>query len=52
MRGHGELSMIVAEQTTDMAGLKLVSIADYESIVGASTVDRILSKARDLRACV
>jgi trehalose synthase len=49
MRGHGELSMIVAEQSTDMAGLKLVSIADYESIVGASTVDRILSKARDLR---
>jgi len=41
--------MIVAEQSTDMAGLKLVSIADYESIVGASTVDRILSKARDLR---
>jgi trehalose synthase len=49
MRGHGKLSMIVAEQSTDMAGLKLVSIADYESIVGASTVDRILSKARDLR---
>lgn len=41
--------MIVAEQSTDMAGLKLVSIADYELIVGASTVDRILSKARDLR---
>jgi len=41
--------MIVAEQSTDMAGLKLVSIADYESIVGASTVDRILSKARGLR---
>ena len=41
--------MIVAEQSTDMAGLKLVSIADYKSIVGASTVDRILSKARDLR---
>ena len=41
--------MIVAEQSTDMAGLKLVSIADYESIVGASTVDRILSKARDMR---
>ena len=41
--------MIVAEQSTDMARLKLVSIADYESIVGASTVDRILSKARDLR---
>ena len=40
--------MIVAEHSTDMAGLKLVSIADYESIVGASTVDRILSKARDL----
>jgi trehalose synthase len=49
VRGQGELSMIVAEQSTDMAGLKLVSIADYESIVGASTVDRILSKARDLR---
>ena len=32
-----------------MAGPKLVSIADYKSIVGASTVDRILSKARDLR---
>jgi len=41
--------MIVAEQSTDMAGLKLFSIADYESIVGASTVDRILSKARGLR---
>ena len=41
--------MIVAEQSTDMAKLKLVSIADYELIVGASTVDRILSKARDLR---
>jgi trehalose synthase len=40
--------MVIADQSTDAAGLKLISIADYESLIGAATVDRILSKARRL----
>lgn len=40
--------MAVPKQSADAAAPKLVSIADYEPIVGAPTVDRILSKARRL----
>ena len=40
--------MAVPNQSADAAAPKLVSIADYEPIVGAPTVDRILSKARRL----
>jgi trehalose synthase len=40
--------MIVPDQNTDAASLKLASVKDYESMVGAATVDRILSKARKL----
>jgi trehalose synthase len=40
--------MIVPNESTDAAAPKLVSIADYEPIVGAPTVDRILSKAGQL----
>ena len=40
--------MAVTNQSADAAAPKLVSIADYEPIVGAPTVDRILSKARRL----
>ena len=40
--------MIVPDQSTDAASLKLTSVKDYESMVGAATVDRILSKARRL----
>jgi len=37
--------MIVPDES---ASLKLASVKDYESMVGAATVDRILSKARQL----
>ena len=40
--------MIVSSQSADYTGLKLVSVADYEPIVGRPTVDRILSKAKEL----
>jgi trehalose synthase len=46
--GHEKRPMIVSNQSTDPTALKLVSIADYESIVGPSIVDRILSKAKRL----
>jgi trehalose synthase len=40
--------MLVRDHSTDQDGPKLVAVADYESLVGAATVDRILSKARQL----
>ncbi len=32
----------------DLSRLKLISVADYECLIGAEQVDRILSKARRL----
>jgi trehalose synthase len=39
---------MILDQSTDHAALKLGSVAAYEAIVGTSTVERILSKARKL----
>jgi hypothetical protein len=38
--------MTTSNQSTDNAAPELISIADYEPIVCRSTVDRILSKAK------
>lgn len=40
--------MILSDQSVDVASLKLASIADYDSLVGSATVDRILAKAKQL----
>jgi trehalose synthase len=40
--------MFMRNCNTGLQGLRLTSVGDYESLVGAKTVDRILSKARHL----
>jgi hypothetical protein len=43
-----ERSMPVPDPAIDLAALKLISVEDYEPLIGAKAVDRIQSKARRL----